>query len=168
MDSKQDQERRFIKVKVGLNSFLIDEEDEHIVDSYYIKIQDIRRIKYVVLYERILGKIKYKGLIHREIMKCPDDKVVDHINHNGLDNRKSNLRITTDTLNKQRSNGLRSNNSSGMVGVRFCKTKKCWSAEIKSGNKRFRKYGFATAKEAVEYRDSLAKELFGDMALLNY
>lgn len=33
------------------------------------------------------------NFLHRYIMNCPEEKIIDHINHNTLDNRKSNLRI---------------------------------------------------------------------------
>lgn len=41
------------------------------------------------------------GQLHRLIMKCPDDKEVDHINRDKLDNRKCNLRIVTSSENAQ-------------------------------------------------------------------
>ena len=39
--------------------------------------------------------------MHRQITHCPNDKVVHHINHDGLDNRKANLlNMTTDQHKK--------------------------------------------------------------------
>lgn len=54
--------------------------------------------------------------------------VVDHINSNPLDNRKCNLRVTTQWYNRK-NNKLNSNNTSGFCGV--AKNKNSWSAQIK-------------------------------------
>ena len=45
------------------------------------------------------NKTKSNLFLHRYIMKCPRNMVVDHINHNTIDNRKSNLRVCTQKEN---------------------------------------------------------------------
>lgn len=76
--------------------------------------------------------------LHRFIMDAPKDKEVDHVNFDGLDNRKSNLRVVTRKQNQQNKRGLcRSDNkSSGHRNVYFDKTigkyKVCFRIDGKS------------------------------------
>jgi hypothetical protein len=70
-------------------------------------------------------------LIHRYIMSAPRNMVVDHINGNTLDNRKSNLRVVTQSQNRQNYKGVNPNNTSGHIGVTWDKTNNKWFAHIR-------------------------------------
>lgn len=61
--------------------------------------------------------------LHRQVMGLPpgDPRMVDHINHDRLDNRKANLRIVTNAQNQQNRRGAMRNSRSGIRGV-------CWAA----------------------------------------
>jgi len=65
--------------------------------------------------------------MHRLIMDAPRGMDVDHINHNGLDNRRVNLRICTRTQNLRNSR-KRKGCSSRFKGVAWCKPAKKWRA----------------------------------------
>jgi HNH endonuclease/AP2 domain len=54
---------------------------------------------------------------HREVMNAPVGLVVDHINGNGLDNRRSNLRVVSHAVNGQNRTKLDSRNKTGFRGV---------------------------------------------------
>ena len=67
--------------------------------------------------------------MHRIIMNCPDDKEIDHIDGDGLNNQKSNLRIVTHQEN-MRNVKVRRSSKSGHTGVSFDRQTMKWRATI--------------------------------------
>jgi hypothetical protein len=90
---------------------------------------------------------KYTSIkLHRVITYCPVGLVVDHINHDTLDNRRSvNLRVVTNAQNKQNP-GMQRNNTSGVRGVSRHRNK--WEARFYVDGKRFWVGSFLTLEEA--------------------
>src|SRR5258708_31028872 len=82
-----------------------------------------------------INKKRKSILLHREIINCLDNQMVDHINGNTLDNRKENLRICTKSQNGM-NRGKQKNNTSGYKGVHFYKANKKWQAYISYNSKR--------------------------------
>ena len=97
--------------------------------------------------------------MHRFILGVPHFKdfrhIVDHISGNGFDNRKENLRITTQSVNLQNT-GMWKNNTSGIKGVYWDKSKQRWLASIGIDGKskfigRFREFeGAVQARKQAE------------------
>ena len=88
----------------------------------YIDLDDLERFKnnkMHLIYTKNEFRIRLGNHIylHRAIMNCPKNKIIDHINHNTLDNRKENLRICTQEDN-QKNRSLSKNNKSGYSGIR--------------------------------------------------
>jgi len=113
------------------------------------------------------GNKKKRVFMHRLIMNAPEGLVVDHIDRNGLNNRKCNLRLCTKAQNVQNSRPRR-NRSSKYKGVFWNKLNKKWSASIHKGDKRIYLGGFDDEIEAALAYDRKAAELFGEFAYLNF
>jgi hypothetical protein len=97
------------------------------------------------------GKNKHI-LMHQEIMGFPN-KGIDHINRNGLDNRKSNLRICSISENLFNSK-LYKNNKSGFKGITWNKSNNKW--RVKYGHKHL---GYFEKKEdAIKIRKDMEKK----------
>lgn len=89
---------------------------------------------------------------------------VDHINGNRSDNRWSNLRDVTHSVNLQNQHRARNGSKSGLLGV--FRNKKKWSSHIKAGDKVLHLGTFATPEEAhAKYLE--AKALYHPGAYLN-
>ena len=115
---------------------------------------------------RVLGK-HYMIFMHREIMHTPQGMDTDHIDGNGLNNLRINLRVCSHSRNLQ-NKGVSINNVSGFKGVSWCQANKKWRARIKaSGKEKYIGY-FDVAESAALAYDKAARELHGEFAKLNF
>ena len=92
---------------------------------------------------------------------------VDHINGDGLDNRRANLRQATHKENA-RNRRLSVNNSSGYMGVGWSKAAKKWRAYISPDGRQVHLGLFTSPEDAARARDAAAQEQFGGFARLNF
>jgi hypothetical protein len=108
----------------------------------------------------------HQVLLHRFILQVPASQRVDHRNHNGLDNRRLNLRLATPTQNDANARRAR-NNTSGYRGVSWRKKSNKWTAQIQTDG-RLRHLGYFTDPwEAAQAYNAEALEAWGEFALLN-
>lgn len=139
--------------KNGTRIVLLDDKDYDYIIKNNIRLYIKYHPKIKDCYAYISGG-KYKGqCLHRLLMNFPKDLVVDHINHNPLDNRRCNLRIVTDIQNKQN----RKDNTSGILGVDKYKNK--WRAQLQVRGKKYIKY-YNTKEEAIKGRKLLERLYF--------
>ena len=103
--------------------------------------------------------------MHREIagLTWGDKLVVDHINGNPLDNRRTNLRVCTNAEN-MRNRGKNKNNTSGFKGVTYFKFAKLWKAQIKVDRKGVFLGYFKTPEAAHQAYCEAAAKYHGDFA----
>lgn len=104
--------------------------------------------------------------IHRFILNSPKGYEIDHINHNPLDNRKSNLRICTHQQN-QFNQGLQKNNTSGVSGVSYYSPRNKYRARIKYCQTDIHLGYYKTFMEAVQARNEGIKILFEEYGIYN-
>jgi hypothetical protein len=106
--------------------------------------------------------------MHQVIMGTEEGKVIDHINGNGLDNRRANVRFATAQQNGWNKRKQRGNYSSKYKGVHWAKKRNQWRARIKCNGRSIHLGRFETEEEAARAYDEKAKELFGEFAWLNF
>lgn len=115
-------------------------------------------------YFRFKGdKTNKKIKLHRYIMNCEKDNypLVDHINRNPLDNRKSNLRYASYSLNRQNT-GSPKNNVSGEKGVFFNRFRNKWIGSVCVNNKRKSTKYCKTKDECILLTKKLREEMQKD------
>lgn len=148
-----DNNEYYAVIQINNRNIFIDIEDIEKCKKYKWRIHGN---KYV--FTKIDGKDLY---LHQFIMGT--DKTVDHINHNVLDNRKSNLRIANKSKNMMNSK-VSSKNTSGVKGVSFDSTRGQWASSIYKNGKIFNLGRFNNFHDAVYVRFKKEIELFQEFS----
>lgn len=138
---------------------IIDIEDAGKVQGYRWHASRSKQ-RYYASYRPAQGK--YIRL-HNLILPPPDGTVVDHIDCDSLNNRKSNLRIASPSQN-QANQRLSRVNTTGYKGISAGKDNRWWVARIK------RTYVgcYRSPEEAARAYDDAARKIYGEFARLNF
>lgn len=141
---------------------IVDDEDYEYLSQF--KWQSHITTYTAYAYRRVKGTNKHRPM-HREVMGVTDPKIyIDHIDRNGLNNQRKNLRIVTWSQN-QMNKTYNKRNSLGFKGVSFDGNK--YIATIKVNGKQLSVGYYKTPKEAAIAYNIAAKEHFGEFAYLN-
>ncbi len=154
----EQQELEMITQELLHELFYYDEETglltRKIANSNYVKVGDIvgTKTKGGYLRTRVNGK---DYLVHRLIwlfVHGTFPKIhIDHINHNGIDNRLCNLREADDAING-RNRSLKNTNTSGINGVCYDRVRGKWLAQIKYDYKNIYLGRFIKKEDAIKAR----------------
>lgn len=113
------------------------------------------------------GSKRQQISMHRELVQATSNRFVDHKNGNGLDNRKTNLRICRSGQNVSNSK-LWKTNHSGYRGVSWKKDRKKWAVEITHNWKQITLGDFTSRHVAALVYDLWALDLRGEFARTNF
>jgi hypothetical protein len=143
---------------------LVDDEDYELVSQYrwhgHVGISGTYA-RHTWRREGVWGFI----MMHRLVLGFPER--VDHINHNTLDNRRSNLRDVSRNMNA--ANQLpQTGRSSRYKGVSWKQENRKWIAGIKVDQRRIHLGYFLDEEEAARAYDAAALAMFGEYAYLNF
>lgn len=142
-------------------SILVDDEDYAALSmhSWHVTTSG-----YAMRHKEVCGK-RQKIWMHRVIAGLPpeDARMPDHRNGNKLDNRRLNLRISTETQNNRNARRAKTN-TSGYKGVHWEGRRNRWRAQIQARGTRKNLGYFHTAEQAHEFYCLAADLLFGEFA----
>ena len=158
----------FRDIIVGVSRFgnvLVSKVDEELFLRYNWSVFKSGEKFYARRKKKIDGISKI-FLLHREIMKAKNGQEVDHINGDGMDNRRENLRLCSHRENMQNSVKRKNDAASIYKGVHLCKNR--WRSQIKINGKQIHLGNFDHELDAAKAYDGAAIRFFGDFARPNF
>lgn len=154
-----------IKLTKGVCAFVDDDDYQKLLPYNWYAVKSRKRFY-------AFCKIKVDGewrtvCMHRVIMDAPPELEVDHLDNNGLNNQKSNLRLAT-RMENSRNVSKRSNNTTGYKGVYLDKNMNKFRSRIVVNKKEVFLGYFDVAEDAARAYDAAARQYFGDFARTNF
>lgn len=143
---------------------IIDDEDYNSVSKYNWQVRKSYNVWYALRSSHT--PIRKTIFLHRFLLHPKSNERCDHINGDGLDNRRINLRIATfaqNQMNRRKNPGF----SSRFKGVMWNKQHNKWMTQIKINKKQIHLGYFSDEVEAAKAYNVAALEHFGEYARLN-
>jgi hypothetical protein len=106
-------------------------------------------------------------LMHREVLGLGKSMHTDHVDGNGLNNTRANLRPCSRSEN-MRNRRSHTEATSKFKGVSWCKDASMWRAQIVVDHKRIHLGRFDNEVEAARVYDAAALQYFGEFARPNF
>jgi len=148
-----------------IEGLLVDTEDEHLLSEYKWRPVRQRYTTYVQAHGPVVDGRETNLRLHRLIMSAPPGVHVDHRNHNGLDNQRSNLRLASVSQNHGNTR-IRQGGTSRFKGV--YRDRGRWVAGIIEDGARRNLGRFLVEEDAARAYDAAARRIFGEFALTNF
>jgi hypothetical protein len=148
--------------KYGIKSMYLDIDNLHLLKDYNWHLKPERNGNFYAHTNFYRNGKRTGGSVHRMI--CPEFKMIDHINGNGLDNRKENLRETTYQLNNKNKT-KRKNRSSKYKGVYLHGSR--YYAKICVDYKNIHLGSFLTEIDAAKAYNEAVIKYYGTSYILN-
>ena len=145
---------------------LVDDEDFDWLNQYKWHTSKDSHTFYAVRQCRSQKGKRTTIRMHREILRPPVGREIDHKDGNGLNNLRCNLRVATKAQNQQ--NRRTQKGTSRFKGVSWHRAAAKWQARIMREGKWFYLGVFLSEIEAAQTYDKAAKNLFGEFARSNF